>query len=180
MKEISSAGDYLQQGNLAFQNRRYSEAAEAFRSAGEAARAEGDALKGAEMDNNLAVVLLQSGDAAGALKATAGSDALFAEANDPQRQAIALGNQAAALEALGRRPEALEKYKACSTLLKQVNDPQRRVAVLKSISALQIRSGQFLEALVSMQTALDQSPQLSLRERILKGLLDIPFRILNR
>ncbi|HPH98343.1 MAG TPA: tetratricopeptide repeat protein [Anaerolineaceae bacterium] len=180
MKDLSVVEDHFQQGNLAFQNRRYTEAAAAFRAAGEAARAAGDALKAAEMDNNLAVVLLQSGDPAGALKTAEGTDALFADAADPQRQAIALGNQAAALEALGRRPEALEKYKTCSALLKQVNDPQRRVSVLKSISALQMRSGQFLEALVSMQAALDQSPQLSLRERMLKGLIDIPFRILNR
>ena len=75
-------------------------------------------LLAAEMSNNESVALLQAGQPGRALEAARGTDALFASASDPKRQAMALGNQAAALDALGRSDEALETYRAPRRSLK--------------------------------------------------------------
>jgi len=50
---------------------------------------------------------------------------------------------------------------------------------LKSISALQIRTGHQLEALASMDAALSNQKKLSMQERFLKKLLDVPMRMLK-
>jgi hypothetical protein len=101
-------------------------------------------------------------------------------AGDFRRQSLALGNQAAALEALNQTDEALQKYNQCADLLKQTGEPDYRAHVLKSISALQMKTGHQLEALASMNAALDNKKQLSLQERFIKKLIRIPFDMMRR
>jgi hypothetical protein len=96
-----------------------------------------------------------------------------------RRQALAIGNQAAALEGLKRLDEALERYRLSASLLKQVGDEENRSVVLKSISSLQIRTGHQLEALATMDAALSNQKKLSLQERFLKKLLNVPMRMLK-
>ena len=139
----------------------------------------GDRLRAAELSNNRSVALLQAGDASGALRAAEGTDVVFAQFGDTRRQALALGNQAAALDALGETGKALDLYTRCSDLLKQAGDNESRAAVLKSISALQVRTGRHLEALASMDAALNNQPRRTVKERFLKKLLDIPFKMLR-
>lgn len=164
----------------AFRSGNFSAAADLFEQAVHAASQSGDPLKTAEMANNRSVALLLAGDSRGALESAEGTDAVFAHAGDIRRQALSLGNQAAALEALNRLDEALTRYKQCSDLLKQVGDTENRAPVLKSISALQIRTGHQLEALASMDAALEGQQKLSVQERFLKKLLDVPMRMLKR
>ncbi len=142
--------------------------------------AAGNPVKAAEMANSQSVVLLRSGDAQAALNACSGTDRIFAQAGEIQKQALALGNQAAALEALNRLDEALDLYRQSSDLLKQTGDQEHRAYVLKSISALQIRTGHQLEGLASMEAALENKKKLSLQERILKKIIHVPFQMLKR
>jgi tetratricopeptide (TPR) repeat protein len=136
-----------------------------------------DKLSIAEINNNLSTVYLKLGDAQVAWKAVDGTDVVFENAGDTRRQALALGNQAAVLEALGKLAQAVEKYEACADLLKQVGDRDNRAVVLQALSQLQLRMGRQLEAITSMQIALDNKPKLSLRERVLNKLLAISSRI---
>jgi tetratricopeptide (TPR) repeat protein len=163
----------------AYRSGKYAESAGLFQQAAEGFTLGRNALKAAEMSNNRSVALLQAGDAQGALAAAQGTETVFAGAGDTYRQALALGNQAAALDALNQPGEALERYWQCSDLLKSIGEKEYRASVLKSISALQIRTGKQFEALASMDAALDNQKRLTLQERFLKKLLDIPMRMLG-
>lgn len=169
-----------EQAEKAFRAGRFAEAAEFYRQAAERSNMEGDSLRAAELSNNRSVALLQGGDAEDALQAAWGTEQVFAQAGDLRRQGLALGNQAAALEALGKHAEALRCYNLSADLLKQCGDNASRAVVLKSISAMQVRSGHHLEALASMDAALKNQPKPTIKERLLKKLLDIPFKMMGR
>ena len=170
----------LREAERAYQNKRYAEAAGIFAQVAADCRAAGDSLRAAELENNRSVALLQHGDAAGSLAASQGSEVVFAQAGMTRQQALALGNQAAALEEMGRNKEALERYQQCSSLLKSIGEQEQRALVLARISALELRQGKALEAIASMEVALGNKKKLSLIERILRKILDIPFQMLRR
>lgn len=139
-----------------------------------------DNLNAAEMANNRSVCLLRSGNSQAALAASRGTEKIFAQAGDLRRQAMALGNQAAAMESMQRLDEAISLYQNSNELLKQINDQELRIFVLQSLSGLQLKRRQYLQALATMQAALDIKKNLTLRERILKKLLQIVFSLLGR
>jgi tetratricopeptide (TPR) repeat protein len=169
-----------QQAQTAYQAGQYTQAADLFEQAAAETGTAGDESAAAELANNASVAALQAGDAARALRHAANTDELFARAGDRHRQALALGNQAAAHEALGHLDQAANLYQRCSDLLKQTGTaPEMRSAVLKSLSALQLRSGNQLQAMATMQAALDMQKKLTLRERILNKLLKVPFRMMK-
>jgi tetratricopeptide (TPR) repeat protein len=160
------AGNYLQAANM-------------FEEASQLARDKGDILQAAELENNRSVALLKAGNPQGALDAVVKTDQIFAAAGDIAHQGMALGNLAAALEALNKLVEAEAAYEQSAELFRQTGDMELRAVVLKSLSAIQIRSGHYLESLVTMQAALESQKKLSQRERILKKLLHTPFRLIK-
>jgi tetratricopeptide (TPR) repeat protein len=172
--------DLMTEGKRAYQAGKYPEAAAAFTQASRALAAENLPQEAAEASNNASVAYLKAGDAAKALKAAEGTDLVFASVSDLRRQGMAVANQAAALDDLGRLDEALERYTQSSALLKQCGEKDLRSVVLKSISALQIRTGKQLQALASMDAALENQKRLSLRESLLQKLLRLPLDMLRR
>jgi tetratricopeptide (TPR) repeat protein len=170
----------MEQAQKAYKAGRFPQAAAHYLQARTLFQNSGDEVKAAEAANNASVALLQSGDPQAALDASQGTEKVFEMAGDLRRQAIALGNQAAALDALNRLEEALKQYWLCSDLLKKSGDEENRTYILKSISTLQIRTGHELEALATMDAALQNQKQLSFQERFLKKLLQIPFQMLKR
>ncbi len=160
------------QGKRAFAEKRYIEAAELFRRAAEGYTLGGASLLAAEVKNNMSVALLKAGKAQEALDAALGTDEIFASANDIKRRAMALGNQAAALEDLKRYDEALQKYELAADLFHQVNEGDLRAAVMKSAAAVKLKSGQVGEAAFKMIGWLDSKKNPNLLERFLKFLLD--------
>ena len=64
---------------------------------------------------------------------------------------MAIGNRAAALDALDRMDEAEAEYVRCADMLKELGENELRAEVFKALSALQLRSGRQLEALGSMK-----------------------------
>lgn len=163
----------------AYQIEEYQLAARKFRAAAESYQNGGDALMAAEMANNASVALLKAGDASGAYEAARGTEQVFAQASDLRRQAIALSNQASALESMKKIDQALALYQQAADLLKQCGEKELRAYVLKSMSLLQFRKGKRFEAMATMRAALDSQKQLSLRDRLLRGLLGIVFRLLG-
>lgn len=127
--------------------------------------------------NALALAVRQQLEAA--LEVVLGTDKIFAEAGDLRRQAMALGNQAAALEALNRPDEAIDAYERSAELLTQVGDTETRVSVMQSLSALQLRHGRQLEALATMQAGLNGVKHPTPKQRMLRKLLQIPFKFMN-
>jgi tetratricopeptide (TPR) repeat protein len=180
MVEDLDAGRLMEEGKIAYQARHYAEAAEIFTQARRAFLLAGQELDAAEAANNQSVALLQAGRAAEALTAAEGSDAVFAAAQDRRRQGMACANQAAALQQLGQREEALQRYTQAVECLKMIGDKELLAYVQKQLSVLQLQTGKQLQALASMDAALENQPRLSLRERLLKKLLHVPFDMLKR
>lgn len=180
MDETLSTKQLASEGQAAYKKGDLTSAASAFRAACEGYKINGDELAAAEMANNLSVALLQAGEAEQALQAALGTDQIFEQAGDIQRQAMAIGNQAASLEALGRLEEAIENYERSAELLTQIGDLDTRLSVMQSLSALQLKQGRQFEALATMQAGLNGIKRPSPKQRMLKKLLQFPFKYLSR
>lgn len=155
----------------------YKKAAELFNDAANGFSLTGDKFMVAEMLNNQSVALLQNKDPESALRVILETDRVFAEAGDTRREAMTYGNQGAAYEALGKFEEALVKYQKAADLLKETDDKELRAYVLQSLSTLQLKTGNQLQSLATMQAALESKKKLSLKDRLLKKLLKIPFKM---
>ncbi|MBN2502132.1 MAG: hypothetical protein JXB38_15215 [Anaerolineales bacterium] len=180
MMEVKSPEELAKEATKAYQSGEYLEAGAAFKAAADGYEAANDALQAAEMRNNQSVALLQGDDAEGALAVVQGTDAIFAAAGDKLRQAMALGNQASALDALKRLEEAEAAYVASADLLKELGEDDLRATVMQSLSALQLRSGRQLEALATMKAGVDNVEKPNLRQRMLKRLLKLPQKFMNK
>ncbi|GAB4540310.1 MAG: hypothetical protein Fur002_06830 [Anaerolineales bacterium] len=160
-----------EQGKESFQNGEYEQAADFFQQASAGFAAAQDALSAAEAKNNLSVALLQAEKPQEALEAAAATDAIFEAAADVKRQAMALGNQAAALDALKRYDEALAAYERAADLFAQTQEGDLRALTLKSIAAIKLKTGKTSEAALRMLGSLDAKKNLTWFERALKFFL---------
>ncbi len=180
MVETISPGELKQEAERAYKKKDYLTAAASFQSAAEGYTHNGEQLEAAEMLNNASVAYLQGKQPEYALETALNTDKFFAAAGDKKRQAIALGNQAAAYEALSRLEAAADAYQASSELLKEIGDQKLRPAVMQSLSAVQLRLGQQMEALVTMQAGLDDVENPGFKQKLIKKVLRSPFSYFNR
>jgi hypothetical protein len=118
----------------------------------------------------VSVALLQAGQPADALQAVQGTDQVFAGARDLKRQGMALGNQAAALDALKRADEALAAYERAAGLFQQAGEGDLLAMVKKSSAAIRLKRGQVGESALNMIGSLDAKENPSFFERILRFL----------
>lgn len=160
-----------EEGKRAFAAGRYAEAVAAFREASCGFSLGRDGLHAAEMDNNLSVALLKDNHPQQALDAAAGTDKIFESAGDTIRQAMALSNQAAALEALKRLDEALPLYEHAAELFDQSGEKDMRSMVLKSIAAIRLKQGKLEAAGIEMLGSLGAVEKPNLLQRILRFIL---------
>ncbi len=134
--ETISPQQLADEGQAEYSKGEYQSAAMAFKAAADGFIAKGDEFSAAEMANNSSVAFLKAGDAKSALEAASGTDLTFATRGDIKRQAMALGNQAAALEHLKRNDEAIPLYERSAELLKSVGEFELRAYVMQSLSEL--------------------------------------------
>jgi tetratricopeptide (TPR) repeat protein len=174
-----STQNSIDQAKTAYEAEDYEEAAQWYERAADLYTAQGDLLLAAEMKNNRSVSLLRAHNPQAAYKAAQGTVEIFAQAKDARRQAMALGNLAAALEAMKKDDEALLRYQESNEILKQINEHELRIYILQSMSGLHLRRRRYLEAMAVMHVALEIKPHLSFRERILKKLLQIVYSMLG-
>jgi tetratricopeptide (TPR) repeat protein len=167
-------------GKQHYQQEDFAQAAELFALAADGFTAAGEPLQAAEMANNRSVALLQGGEARAALDAVGATDEVFSAAGDTRRQAMALGNRAAALAGLGQNDEAERVYWQSAQLLGELGERDLRASVLQAISKLQLKGGRYGEALASMDSGLEGVERLSLSRRILRKLIRIPMKMLGR
>ncbi len=177
--ETLSPQQLAQEGEAAFRQGDYEAAVERFAAAERAYQAQNDPLMAAEMANNRSVALLQAGDAQGAYEAVRDTVELFARHGDRRRQALALGNRAAALEALGKLKAAEQDYLASEALLRELNEPELLAAVRQQLAALHLRMKRPADALIDTGIALEGRP-LSFRQKMLRWLLKIVYRMFGR
>lgn len=175
MAETASPQKLAKEGKAAYKSGEYEAAARLFEAARQGYQAVNDPLNAAEMANNCSVSYLQAEDGEAALAAMQGSDAVFAQAGDLKRQGMALSNRGAALEALERSEEAIATYQEAAKILQQAGEDQMRAQVMQSLSSLQLKLGRQWEALGSMQAGLEGVQDPSLKQKLLKKLLNTPL-----
>ena len=178
--ETLSPVELSKSGAKAYQDGKYSEAAEHFEAAAHGYLTQGDAINAAEMRNNQSVALLQAGDPQKALESAADTEDIFASVGDVHRQAMAIGNVAAAQDVLGQLEEAETAYKRSAELFTEIGEDKLRANVMQSLSQLQLRTGRQLEALATMQSGMEDIKRPSLRQRLLRRLMKTPFKLLDR
>lgn len=176
MSEQVSPEKLAAEAKAAYGREDYAEAARLFALAAQAYEQAGKPLEAAEMQNNRSVALVQAKAYEEALAAVEPTPQIFAEAGDVRRQGFALGNLGSALEGLHRWKEAAEAYREAAALLEQAGEREARAAVLQSLSAVQLRLNDPVEALIAMQEAVEDQPR-SLKRGLLKRLLKMPFRL---
>lgn len=159
------------EGKQLYERGQYDRAAELFRRAAGAYALEGANLLAAETNNNLSVSLLQAGKPREALEAALGTDEAFAAASDKKRQAMAIGNQAAALDALHRPDEALEAYARSEALFAELGEGDMRALVKKSMAAIRLKRGDVLQSALNMVGSVEAKSKPSLFDRLLKFLM---------
>lgn len=166
-------------GKKAYEKGDYLEAARYFESAANGFTAKGDDIQAAEMSNNQSVALLQGKDYQGALDAVKGTEEIFENTADRAKWGMAVGNRAAALDALDQFEDAEAAYTLSADLLLSAGGEDLQAVVMQSLSALQLRKGRPLEALASMQTGVNKIEHPSLKQRILKKLLSLPIKYIK-
>lgn len=178
--ELISPHEMAQEANRLYTNKLYKEAAEQFRMAAEAYKTKGDQTNWAEMMNNASVAYLQAGEPEDALRAVSGTDAVFETSGERKKLAMVYGNRAAALEAMKKYEAALEDYQRSAEILREFGEDDLYLSVMQSISALKLKTGNALGALVSMQSGVEEIKKPSIKQRLLKKLLRLPFDLLNK
>lgn len=176
---MTSPAELKEQALQHFHADRLAEAAAGFEQAAQLLAGSGDAAGAAEMRNNLAVVRLAQKDWDAALAAVEDTPAVFHALGDQLREAQALSNLAAAHDGAGRLDRAAELYQQAIDLFRAIGEKENRAACLKALSAVQIKQGRQFQALASMQAGLNNAPELSMRERALKGLLDKAMKMIG-
>jgi len=160
-----------EEGKNAFGKKQFDQAADLFRQAADGYSLGRAGLLAAEMKNNLSVALLQAGNPREALEAALGTEQVFAAANDHKREAMAIGNQAAALEALKRYDEAIALYEKSASLFAEADEGDMQAMVMKSAAALKLKTGKITESAFKMVGALEAKQKPTLFERIMKFFL---------
>lgn len=161
----------VEQGKQAFAAKDFDRAASLFTEAASAYQALDDPLNAAEMKNNMSVALLQAGKAKAAYEAAAGTEEVFARAGDVEREAMAFGNQGAALEALKKLDPALEAYERSAALFAEAGETEMRSIVLQSAAAIKLRRGKMMDSALSMIGSVESTKKPTLLQRLLKFLI---------
>jgi len=167
------------EGQADYSKGEYLSAAKLYKAAADSYESSGDEILAAEMANNSSVAFLRGGDSQSALEIVRGTDELFEKHGELLKQAMALGNQAAALEGLKQQDEALESYTKSAELLSTIGEFELRAYVQQSVSAMKLRKGQYLEAYMTMRDGISKIDKLNFKQKILKSLIDLPFKFLK-
>ncbi len=177
--ELVNPQQLADEGQAEYNNAHYLEAARLYKAAADGYLSSGEELSAAELANNCSVAYLKGGNANSALEAVKGTDILFAQKGDTLRQAMALGNKAAALEGLNQLDQAVSTYNQSAELLNGLGEAELRAYVLQSISAIQLRRGQFLEAYTTMGVGVMGLDKPNLTQKLLKSLIQLPFKFIR-
>jgi tetratricopeptide (TPR) repeat protein len=171
MNDILTPQQLADQGKTEYQNGNFASAAQLFAAAAEGFSIIDNKLDAAEMRNNQSVALLQNNDAKDAYDAVKGTVEIFSDAGDIRRKGFALGNEGAALEALGEWSDAAQKYRESADALEEAGEEQMRSQVLQSLSALQVKHGQAIDAVITMQDGLSGVKKPTLKQKVIKKLV---------
>jgi tetratricopeptide (TPR) repeat protein len=168
-----------EEGLQQFQRGAYDEALQLFETAVSLYRSQNNPLGQAEMLNNIGVIhrLRRSYDQA--IPVLNEAQTLFAQLGDQDRQGQTLGNLGDLYAAKRDRNEAARCYSNATDLLAQANQPARQSQVLRAFSLMRLRQGQWLEAMIHMESSLRVRPRLDPARWIFRALLRFVLSLLR-
>jgi tetratricopeptide (TPR) repeat protein len=175
--ELHNLDEVISIAKRDFHKGNYKKAIEGFTFAKKIFQENNDPLNAAEMANNLSVAYLQARKPKEALEIVLGTDTVFEAHKEKSKQAMALGNLGAAYHALKDFDRAETAYSKSAELFHETGEKDLRSHVLKSLTALQIRKGNQIGSIFTMQASLDAKEHLTLKDRILKFVLKIPQKL---
>ncbi len=165
-----------QEGLQNFEKKQYKEAVKCFQACVDALELNGQTPESAEMRNNLGVALVRAKEYQKAIEALHGTDQIFANSGDVQKQGMAFANIASAYEGLKNYDEALQTYEKAKECFKACGEQKMLSIVLKYISDLQMKSGKQYQALASLQSSYEENPQSDIKNNFFKRTLDFMIR----
>jgi len=171
------AADLESRAMTAYRQGDLTAAREGYAAARAAYDAAGDAPKAAEMANNLCVVLVALGRGQEAVAVVQGTPETFSRAGDRLKAARATGNLAAALEAAGELDKAVAAYERAIDGLHTAGDRSGESQTWQALSRLQLGRGDPLAAAASAQAGLNANPKPGLVRRILRGMVNLAYRL---
>jgi len=154
-----------------YNRKHFDEAIQGFQTCLEYFEGINDELGIAEARNNLSVTHLGMKLAQQALDEVIGTDEIFAKHGDRKRQGMAMANTAAAMEALGRREEALTLYEQVLDIFKEIGEKEMRASILRRVSDLQLKTKRGYQALASIEAAYDQKDKPPIKDSIFKKVI---------
>jgi tetratricopeptide (TPR) repeat protein len=166
----------LREATSAYEQGRLDEAIDGFDALRKMYLAANDEVSAAEMANNLCVALIQSENPQRALDVVEPTPQIFLAVDDQKRAGRAYGNMASAYEGIGDLSRASECYQSALEHLSAAGDDEGYSFTLQALSRLQLRSGQPVDALSTMQLGLNSKPKRTLKDRLLSKLLNLPTR----
>lgn len=174
-----SAVELARAAMLAYQRGEMSTAEHGFRAASQQFAQNGEELQAAEAANNLCVVLLQAERPHEALECVRETPAIFEHHQNLALAAQAYGNLGSAQEGCGRLPEAEAAYLRSLDLFRSLRDSEGESLILQRLAQVQLRQGQPIGALASMQASLEAAPHRGVIQRCVRRLLSLPGRYLS-
>ena len=156
-----------------FKRGNYQSAFYGYKQAADIYQESGDKLAFAEMANNACVASLQSGDPITALNIVKPTPMIFAEFGNIEKQGMAFGNIASAMEANGEYTEAYDHYKISADLLEEAGNNEFLAHVLYRLATLALKNRQFVQAAIFYQRYLATKENLTLKEKFVRFLLNL-------
>jgi tetratricopeptide (TPR) repeat protein len=175
----SEAASLAQHAMQAYEKGEYDLAIDSFTQAKEAYAVAGKPQMAAEMANNLSVALGQVGRHQQALEVLEGTFEILLQHDELTKAAQALGNTAAAYEGLREWQRAESLYEQAAARFAQLGNMEGQRFTLQALSRVRLRQGRAVEAVTTMQGALDIESKPSWHSRLIRKFLDLPSRILK-
>ncbi len=144
---VNQARDLYHQGD-------FHSAAAVYARAGDVYASQGDVLMAAEMKNDQCVSLLRGGFLQEALDAVNGTEDVFTAVQDFRRMGISAANRGSVLEALKRKPDAVDAYTLAAEYLQKADEDQMRIQVMQLLSAIHLKRGKLFDAVMALQSGL--------------------------
>lgn len=169
----------IDEGRFSYRQAEYREALSYLQQAYEECQAGGDEGRMAEVANDMGVVYTVLGQWKEAEQWLDQANTLFVRVQDYDGQAQALGNLGSMFRARGDLRQAAANLQLAADRFHLVGDDERRSMTLKALSAIRLRQLRFLLALVAYNAALACQPNLTLFDKLLRGLFSLPIRMLQ-
>ena len=151
-----------------------------FQNAYDTGSAAGRSALVAEIANDMGVVYIVLRQWKQAEKWLSEAQRLFINLQDYDGEAQTLGNVGSMHRAQGNLSEAAAHFQLAADRFQLVGDDDRRSVTLRSLGMVRLRQLRFMQALVAFEASLACKPNARPIHRLLRRLVSLPLRLMQR